>query len=83
MYKLKYFLLVLVLSFISAIDLLAQCPMCRAAAEQNLKEGGTHGLGLNTGIFYLLLAPYTIIMVIAIVTYRKWKKAKREAEAGL
>ena len=35
------------------IELLAQCPMCRMAAESNLDNGGTEGRGLNTGILYL------------------------------
>lgn len=83
MARLKRIILSLLLSIWMFSDVLAQCPMCRAAAEQNLKEGGTHGLGLNTGIFYLLLAPYTIIMVIAAVTYFKWKKAKRETDLDL
>jgi len=83
MARVKHIILSLILCLWMASDLLAQCPMCRAAAEQNLKEGGTHGLGLNTGIFYLLLAPYTIIMVIAAVTYFKWKRAKREQELGV
>jgi len=83
MLRMKYICLTIFVFLLNSVELLAQCPMCRAAAEQNLKEGGTHGLGLNTGIFYLLLAPYTIIMVIALVTYYKWRKAKREAELEL
>jgi len=42
------------------IDIWAQCPMCKAAAESNLKEGGTAALGLNQGILYLFLTPFCI-----------------------
>ena len=52
----------IVLGFILAImilgnELLAQCPMCKMAAESNLKNGGTAGKGLNAGILYMLLTP--------------------------
>ena len=30
---------------------LAQCPMCRGAAESSLKEGKTTAAGLNKGIY--------------------------------
>ena len=47
----------IVLGFIFAVmilgsELLAQCPMCKMAAESNLKNGGTAGKGLNF-IFFL------------------------------
>ena len=33
----------------STIDLNAQCAMCKAVVESNLKEGGSVGAGLNHG----------------------------------
>ena len=51
--------LFVVLMFIP-FESFAQCPMCRIAAESNLKDGGTAGAGLNAGILYMLAAPYYI-----------------------
>jgi len=45
----------------------AQCPMCKMAAESNMKSGGTVGKGLNTGILYLLAMPYIIVSILAYV----------------
>ncbi|MEM9885498.1 MAG: hypothetical protein AAF849_06365 [Bacteroidota bacterium] len=52
----------------------AQCPMCRMAAESNLKDGGTAGKGLNNGILYMLATPYFVIGTIAFVWWRNRKK---------
>lgn len=62
----------LVLSIVSS-ELLAQCPMCRIAAESNLENGGTAGQGLNTGILYMLMMPYLLIGLIGFVWYRNRK----------
>jgi len=43
--------------------------MCKAAAESNLKEGGTAALGLNHGILYLLLTPFAIIGTLIVVWF--------------
>ena len=52
--KAKTLILLFVLLIVPfGIELLAQCPMCRMAAESNLDNGGTEGRGLNTGILYL------------------------------
>lgn len=55
----------------------AQCPMCRMSAEQNLKNGGTAGKGLNAGIIYLLMTPYFVIGCIGFVW---WRNKKEEAD---
>lgn len=52
----------------------AQCPMCRMSAESNLKNGGTHGKGLNAGILFLLSMPYIMVGTIGYVWYRNRKK---------
>ena len=59
-------------------DLSAQCPMCRAAAETNLAQGGTEGKGLNTGILYMLSLPY---LLIATIGYLWWRNRKEESKA--
>ncbi|HMS29625.1 MAG: hypothetical protein IPQ10_10205 [Saprospiraceae bacterium] len=56
-----------------SIDLFSQCPMCKMAAESNLKGGGMAGQGLNTGILYLLALPYIAVGVM-IYLYRKNRK---------
>ena len=58
------------LSLVSPIELKAQCPMCRMSAESNLKNGGTAGKGLNTGILYMLLTPYLLVGVLGYIYYR-------------
>ena len=51
-------------------DLLAQCPMCKMSAEAELKNGGSDGKGLNSGIMYLLSLPYLLLGTITFVWYR-------------
>lgn len=55
----------------------AQCPMCKIGAESNLKNGGTAGNGLNTGILYMLAAPYLMVGTLGFLWY---KNRKKEAE---
>jgi hypothetical protein len=50
----------------------AQCAMCKATAETaNQNTSGSLAEGLNTGILYLMLIPYTLLVVLAIVFFRK------------
>ena len=56
----------------------AQCPMCKIAAESNLKDGGTAGKGLNAGILYMLSTPYLIIAVLGIIWYRNNRKREED-----
>jgi len=58
-------------------ELMAQCPMCRAAAEQNLASGGEAARGLNNGILYLLVSPYLIVGIIGVIWYYRYKKTQR------
>lgn len=55
----------------------AQCPMCRASVESNLKNGGQEGKGLNTGILFMLSMPYIVVGTIGFVW---WKNRKPEEE---
>lgn len=50
--------------------------MCRAAAESNLKEGGTFALGLNAGILYLAAVPYLLVGTLGFIWFRRYKKAQ-------
>ncbi len=58
----------------SARPVQAQCPMCRLSAETNLKNGGTEGKGLNTGILYMLAMPYLLVGAIGYVWWRNRKR---------
>jgi hypothetical protein len=81
---LKYcslFALAFVLNFTMISDVQAQCPMCKLSAEQNLKDGGTAGKGLNVGILYMFSAPYLLVGGIAYFWYINRKK-EEEDEIG-
>ena len=62
-------------------DLYAQCPMCKMAAESNLKEGGTSGAGLNAGILYMLCMPYLLVGTIGFLWWRAQRKKNMMAES--
>jgi hypothetical protein len=59
-----------------AAEFFAQCPMCKMAAESNLKSGGTAGKGLNNGILYLLAMPYLLVSIIGYVWWKKRRQLK-------
>ena len=54
----------------------AQCAMCKASAESDLKSGGSIARGLNTGILYLMAIPYIILMLGAYFFFRKQINAR-------
>lgn len=66
-------LFVLMILFLN-IDLVAQCPMCKMAAESNLKNGGSAGKGLNAGILYMLITPYILVGGLAFWWFKNKKK---------
>lgn len=69
----RHLVLVCMLTFSISLlpqDAVAQCPMCKMSAESNLKNGGTAGKGLNTGILYMLALPYTLVGVIGFIWWR-------------
>lgn len=75
----KIFLVVSILLFffmLAAPELSAQCPMCKIAAESNLKNGGSQGKGLNLGILYMLATPYLLIGGIGLFWWKNRKKDK-------
>ena len=55
----------------------AQCSMCRAVTESNLKtdDAFTIGNGLNNGIVYLMFIPYILAGIFAYAFYGKEIKA--------
>ena len=60
--------------FASQTKLSAQCAMCKAVVEANLKEGGSAGAGLNEGILYLMAMPYVAIILFGIFYYFQKRK---------
>lgn len=64
------------------MDAEAQCAMCKQAVKSNLEsnEGSRKiGMGLNTGILYLMGIPYLIFATIAFAFFRKQIMAKAQA----
>ena len=57
-----------------AIKLNAQCAMCKAAVEANLKDGGNAGAGLNQGILYLMAMPYIAMLLFGAFYYFQKRK---------
>ena len=52
----------------------AQCAMCKAAVETNLKDGGSAGAGLNQGILYLMAMPYIAMLLFGAFYYLHKRK---------
>ena len=65
-------------AFIFTKKISAQCAMCKAVVESNLKEGGSAGAGLNEGILYLMAIPYLVIFIFAIFYFLD-KRSKQTA----
>ena len=55
----------------------AQCAMCKAVVEANLKEGGSAGAGLNEGILYLMAMPYIAIIIFGLFYFLQKKNKKQ------
>lgn len=69
---------IIVFFMITSDDLAAQCPMCRLSAEQNLKDGGTAGKGLNKGILYMLSLPYLLVGTLGYIWWRNKRRLSDE-----
>lgn len=67
----------------------AQCSMCRAVPTSNHNHGENVANGLNTGIMYLLILPYLILVSLFFYFFHKpimeWfnKKMKKGNEIEL
>ena len=62
------------LMILGSVGVKAQCAMCATAVESNNKSGSTTTKGLNSGILYLLAAPYLIVGVAGLIWYRKYRR---------
>lgn len=74
------FLLLIVFLLFAHPDMLAQCPMCKLSAESNLRDGGTQGKGLNTGILYMFAMPYLIVGTLGYLWYKNRKNYDKETD---
>jgi hypothetical protein len=76
----KYLVILLMIGFVLiGIDADAQCAMCRTTIESTISNGRSNiATGLNTGILYLLTAPYLAVAVIAFLWFRQSKKVQQE-----
>lgn len=52
----------------------AQCSMCRAVVEKNENSIAE---GLNSGIAYLMVIPYALLILVGVVIYRKHQADKK------
>ncbi len=73
--------LALVLSVVVPLVSFGQCAMCRTQLENNVSNGSPGiAAGINTGILYLLIMPYLIILTLGYFWY---KSSRRNANAEL
>lgn len=72
---LKFFSLIFLITLtFSALDSSAQCSMCTLNAENSVQNGNTQGKGLNSGILYLLAAPYLAVAIVGFIWYKKYRR---------
>ena len=76
----KKLILILFLFFVLfPFDSSAQCAMCRTTVESTISNGRSNiATGLNTGILYLLSAPYLLVGAIAFLWFRQSTKEQQE-----
>ena len=65
--------LFLVFLCVGIMDGFAQCAMCKATIEANAANQSKYGVGLNTGILYLMCVPYIAAAVLGYLWYRNAK----------
>lgn len=75
--KIKIQVLLVVLCFLSSVEVFAQCAMCKATLEN--QEDKEIGSSINEGILILMPIPYILLAVIGGVFYMRHKKKKRSA----
>lgn len=59
---------------LDSLDVQAQCAMCSLNAENSVQNGNTEGNGLNSGILYLLAAPYLAVACVGFIWYKKYRR---------
>jgi len=69
--------LIITIGALETGEVAAQCQACKSTVESNLADGGTTGIGLNTGILYLLSMPYLMAISITAIWYFKFRNKKQ------
>ena len=65
--------IVFLVLFFSAINLNAQCAMCKAVVENGDSDMAE---GINSGITYLMAFPYILVGLLGYYLYRYKKRSK-------
>lgn len=65
---------IVLFSCLSSAKVSAQCSMCSLNAENSVQNGNTEGNGLNSGILYLLAAPYLAVACVGFIWYKKYRR---------
>ncbi len=73
-FRIAFVSFILIFSILSSSEVSAQCSMCTLNAENSVKNGNTEGKGLNSGILYLLAAPYLAIAGVGFLWYKKYRR---------
>ena len=76
--KTALFLLIFGLMVVSTVPVKAQCAACAASVETNNKNGGSAANGLNSGIIFLLGAPYIAVAIAGFIWYKKYRRKNVE-----
>jgi len=66
------FVFMVMLGSIKTAD--AQCSQCSATVETNNKSGASTTRGLNSGILFLLAAPYLAVGIAGYIWYKKYRR---------
>jgi hypothetical protein len=70
-----------ILSVVVPLVTFGQCAMCRTQLENNVSNGNPGiAAGINTGILYLLIMPYLMILTLGYFWY---KSSRRNANDEL
>jgi hypothetical protein len=72
--RISVFFVVLVITFSGAVPAFAQCSVCSTNVATNAKSGAMTTKGLNSGILYLLAAPYIVVAAAGYLWYRNYRK---------
>lgn len=72
--KAAFVLFIFISISLHTLDVQAQCAMCTLNAESSVQNGNTEGNGLNSGILYLLAAPYLAVACVGFIWYKKYRR---------
>ena len=72
--KISLFIFMFLFVLAGTSEVAAQCAMCTLNADNSTQNGNTEGNGLNSGILYLLAAPYIAVAAVGFIWYKKYKR---------